>query len=93
MYVCGCESWKRWVASDPPWHPQTASCNTNNNTLYQAVSSSLISCRAITFLYLGDPKKPPLSAPRQDRDTRMGITEAKPWSARLANVCRETYTQ
>lgn len=38
--------------------------------------------------YLGDPKKPPFSAPRQDKATRMGIAEATPWRARLANVCR-----
>lgn len=38
--------------------------------------------------YLGDTKKPPLSAPRQDRATKMGTRDAKPCRARLANVCR-----
>lgn len=38
--------------------------------------------------YLGAPKKPPFRAPRQDNATRMGMTDDKPWSARLANVCK-----
>lgn len=43
----------------------------------------------VTSGYLGDPKKPPFSAPRQDNATRMGIVDARPWRARLANVCRQ----
>lgn len=46
-----------------------------------------------TFLltdYLGDPKKPPLSAPRQDKATSIGITEARPRRALSANVCIHT---
>lgn len=42
--------------------------------------------------YLGDPKKPPLSVPKQDRATRTGITKANPGIARLANVCRDIDT-
>lgn len=39
VFVCGCESWKRLEASDPPWLPQTASCGTNSKAHNQAVNT------------------------------------------------------
>lgn len=49
--------------------------------------------KTVCVLYLGAPKKPPLSVPRQDRATRNGMRGATPWRARLANVCRFTILQ
>lgn len=60
-------------------HPNSPSVNEHHSA-----RSSL----AGQLTYLGDTKKPPLSAPRQDRATKKGTREANPCRARLANVCR-----
>lgn len=91
MCVCGCESWKRWLASGLPWLPQTASCNTELSLEFRHTHKKNDNTKPLwSSDYLGAPKKPPWSAPRQDMATRTGITGANPWKARLANVCRGT---
>ena len=67
-------------------------CVVQNPTKYTAQTW----VTGITYLcpdYLGTAKKPPFSAPRQDRATRIGIKDATPWRARFANVCGDTGLQ
>lgn len=43
--------------------------------------------------YLGTPKNPPLSVPRHDMATRMGIMDDNPWRARSAKVWQKKQKQ
>lgn len=82
VFVCEYGSWRRLPVNDPLWLLQTTSCiyRVQKKTSPFNPSELLQTNLDATSLksHLGDPKKLPFRAPRQEGATNTGIAGATP---------------